>query len=80
MNKLHFTQTISNGIAISEEYIKEYLEDCEANEILPTVHDFLDWLENSYFIEDFIDEYHIDYGYDLEAKQFNDFIKSLNND
>ena len=71
MKKLHFNQNISNSIAVSEEYVKEYLEDCEANEILPTVYDFLDWLENSYFIEDFIDEYHIDYGYDLEDEELN---------
>ena len=80
MKELKFNEIITNTIKIDEENIQEYLDNCKENKISPTKDDFMDWLTGNYFIDDFIEHYDSIIEYDLTSKEFNEYLKTLNND
>ena len=76
--KLMFNEITINQIVIDEELFKEYLDNCNENTISPDKDDFIDWLNENVYIGDLIEDEQ--FKYTLTESQFNDYLKSFNND
>ena len=76
--KLIFNEITINQIVIDEELFKEYLDNCNENTISPDKDDFIDWLNENVYIEDLIEDEQ--FKYTLTESQFDDYLKSFNND
>lgn len=75
---LIFNEIICNTLSIDEDIIKEFLEWCKQVHEFPTKDNFIEWLEDTYYISDLIE--HETSHYTLTDSQLNDFIKTINND
>ena len=76
--KLIFNEITINQIVIDEELFKEYLDNCNENTISPNKDDFIDWLNENVYIGDLIEDEQ--FKYTLTESQFDDYLKSFNND
>jgi len=76
--KLIFNEITINQIVIDEELFKEYLDNCNENTISPDKDDFIDWLNENVYIGDLIEDEQ--FKYTLTESQFDDYLKSFNND
>ena len=76
--KLIFNEITINQIVIDEELFKEYLNNCNENTISPDEDDFIDWLNENIYIGDLIEDEQ--FKYTLTKSQFDDYLKSFNND
>ena len=76
--KLIFNEITINQIVIDEELFKEYLDNCNENTISPDKDDFIDWLNENVYIGDLIKDEQ--FKYTLTESQFDDYLKSFNND
>ena len=76
--KLIFNEITINQIVIDEELFKEYLDNCNENTISPDKDDFIDWLNENVYIGDLIENEQ--FKYTLTESQFDDYLKSFNND
>ena len=76
--KLIFNEITINQIVIDEELFKEYLDNCNENTISPNKDDFIDWLNENVYSGDLIEDEQ--FKYTLTESQFDDYLKSFNND
>ena len=76
--KLIFNEITVNQIVIDEESFKDYLDSCNENTISPDKDDFIDWLNENIYIGDLVEDEQ--FKYTLTESQFNDYLKSFNND
>jgi hypothetical protein len=76
--KLIFNEITINQIVIDEELFKEYLDSCNENTISPDKDDFIDWLNENIYIGDLVEDEQ--FKYTLTESQFDDYLKSFNND
>lgn len=76
--KLIFNEIVVNTLSIDDDTIKEFLEWCKQEHEFPTKDNFIGWLEDTYYISNLIE--HETSSYTLTDSQFNDFIKTINND
>lgn len=76
--KLIFNEITIDQIVIDEELFKEYLDNCNENTISPDKDDFIDWLNENVYIGDLIEDEQ--FKYTLTESQFDDYLKSFNND
>ena len=76
--KLIFNEIIINQIFIDEELFKEYLDNCNEHTISPDKDDFIDWLNDNIYIGDLIEDDQSKYT--LTESQFDEYLKSFNND
>ena len=76
--KLIFNEITINQIVIDEELFKEYLNSCKEYEISPEKDDFIEWMNENIYIGDLIEDEQ--FKYTLTESQFDDYLKSFNND
>ena len=76
--KLIFNEIIINQLVVDEELFKEYLDSCKENEISPEKDDFVGWLNNNVYIGDLVEDEQ--FKYTLTKSQFDDYLRSFNND
>ena len=76
--KLIFNEITINQIVIDEELFKEYLNNCNEYKISSDKDDFIDWLNQNVYIGDLIEDEQ--FKYTLTESQFDDYLKSFNND
>jgi hypothetical protein len=76
--KLIFNEIIVNQLVVDEELFKEYLDSCKENEISPEKDDFVEWLNDNVYIGDLVEDE--EFKYTLTESQFDDYLKSFNND
>jgi len=76
--KLIFNEIIINQLVVDEELFREYLDSCKENEISPEKDDFVEWLNDNVYIGDLVEDEQ--FKYTLTDSQFEDYLKSINND
>ena len=76
--KLIFNEIIINQLVVDEELFREYLDSCKENEISPEKDDFVEWLNDNVYIGDLVEDEQ--FKYTLTDNQFEDYLKSINND
>ena len=76
--KLRFNEIIINSLAIDKDTFKEYLDNCKENNIIPSHSDFLSWIHDNCYINDFIE--HENWEYTLTQIQFEEYLKNFDND
>ena len=76
--KLIFNEIVINQLSIDEDLFKEYLEYCKDNKISPEKDDFIDWINETVYVEDLIDD--SNYKYTLNENQFNDYLNNIKNE
>lgn len=76
--KLIFNEITVNQLVVDEELFKEYLDSCKENEISPEKDDFIEWLNDNVYIGDLVEDEQ--FKYILTESQFDDYLKSFNND
>lgn len=76
--KLIFNEIVINQLSIDENLFKEYLEHCKDNKISPEKDDFIDWINETIYIGDLIDD--SNYKYTLNESQFDDYLNNIKNE
>ena len=76
--KLIFNEININQLVVDEELFKEYLDNCKEDKISPEKDDFFEWLNDNVYIGDLVKEEQ--FKYTLTNSQFEDYLKSINND
>lgn len=82
---MRFNETIYNQLEIDDDIIEEYIRSLEEEDISVedcSVDDFIDFVTERYYIDDFVET--TDVEYNLKNKYFHDEIKrvkeQMNND